>query len=256
MTAREIQDRLRELGSPGAAAMAARFFKTGVGQYGEGDIFLGLRAAVMHALAKEYRALPLEELVVLLQSPTHEDRLLALLIMVRQFVRGGEPTRKAVYELYLANTRYVNNWDLVDASAREIVGGHLAARSRKPLDRLAASPGLWERRISIVATHYFIREGEFADTLRIAERLLGDREDLIHKAVGWMLREVGKAHQPTLESFLKRHGRVMPRTALRYAIERFPAELRRAYLDGSACDSPGEGRRGRVISPSPKRARG
>ncbi len=147
-------------------------------------------------------------------------------------------TGEALYELYLANTRYVNNWDLVDASAREIVGGYLADRSREPLDRLAASSSLWERRISIVATHYFIRSGEFADTLRIAERLLDDREDLIHKAVGWMLREVGKKHQPTLESFLKRHGRVMPRTALRYAIERFPADLRRAYLDGSACDAP------------------
>jgi 3-methyladenine DNA glycosylase AlkD len=256
ITAREVQDHLRTLGSPEAAAMAARYFKTGAGQYGDGDIFLGLRAAVMHRLAGEYRALPLVELVVLLQSPIHEDRLLALLIMVRQFARGEQPARKALYELYLANTRYINNWDLVDASAREVVGGYLADRSRKPLDRLAGSPSLWERRISIVATHYFIRRGEFADTLRIAERLLADREDLIHKAVGWMLREVGKAHQPTLESFLKRHGRVMPRTALRYAIERFPAELRRAYLDGSACDSPGDGKKGRVISPSPKRARG
>jgi 3-methyladenine DNA glycosylase AlkD len=251
MTAREIQDRLRELGSPESAAQAARFFKTGAGQYGEGDIFLGLRAAVMHGLAKEFRALSLDELLTLLQSPTHEDRLLALLVMVRQFARGDERARKLLYELYLANTRCVNNWDLVDASAREIVGGYLALRSRKPLDRLARSSSLWERRISIVATHYFIRLGEFADTLRIAERLLGDREDLIHKAVGWMLREVGKKHRPTLESFLKQHCRVMPRTALRYAIERFPAELRRAYLDGSICDAPSAGRPPRVTSPSP-----
>jgi 3-methyladenine DNA glycosylase AlkD len=256
LAARGIQQRLRTLGSPEAAAFAARYFKTGAGQYGEGDIFLGLRAAVMHRLAKEYQALPLEELVVLLQSPIHEDRLLALLIMVRRFAKGDPPARRGLYELYLANTQYINNWDLVDASAREVVGGYLADRSRKPLDRLAASTSLWERRISIVATHYFIRRGEFADTLRIAERLLGDREDLIHKAVGWMLREVGKAHRPTLETFLKRHGRVMPRTALRYAIERFPAELRRAYLDGSACDSPGEGRGRRVTSPSPKPSRG
>jgi 3-methyladenine DNA glycosylase AlkD len=255
-TAREVQDRLRTLGSPEAAAFAARYFKTGAGQYGEGDIFLGLRAAVMHRLAKEYQALPLEELVVLLHSPIHEDRLLALLIMVRRFARGDQPAREGLYELYLANTRFVNNWDLVDASARELVGGYLADQSREPLDRLAASSSLWERRISIVATHYFIRRGEFADTLRIAERLLGDREDLIHKAVGWMLREVGKKHQPTLESFLKRHGRVMPRTALRYAIERFPADLRRAYLDGSACDSPGGGRRRRVTSPPAEPSRG
>jgi len=255
MTAREVQERLRSLGSPEAAAQVARFFKTGAGQYGDGDIFLGLRAAVMHRLAKEYQALPLDELVVLLQSLIHEDRVLALLIMVRQFARGNETNRKGIYDLYLANTRYVNNWDLVDASAREIVVGHLAARSRKPLDRLAASPSLWERRISIVATHYFIRNQEFADTLRIAERLLGDREDLIHKAVGWMLREVGKKHQPTLESFLKRHGGVMPRKALRYAIERFPADLRRAYLDGSACEPAYGGRRRRVTSPSPELSR-
>jgi 3-methyladenine DNA glycosylase AlkD len=250
MTAREVQDRLRELGSPEAAALAARFFKTGAGQYSEGDIFLGLRAAVMHGLSKEYRGLRIDEIVVLLQSPIHEDRLLALLIMVRQFVRGEAAIRKALYERYLANTRYVNNWDLVDASAREIVGGYLADRSRRPLDRLASSSSLWERRISIVATHYFILRGEFADTVRIAERLLDDREDLIHKAVGWMLREVGKKDQPTLESFLRRHGRVMPRTALRYAIERFPAELRRAYLDGSACDGPSGDRKRRVTSPS------
>jgi 3-methyladenine DNA glycosylase AlkD len=242
MTAHEVQDRLRALGSPEAAEAAARFFKTGAGQYSEGDIFLGLRAAVMHQLAKEYQPLNVDELIVLLQSSIHEDRMLALLIMVRQFVRGDGPVRRAIYDLYLGNTRYVNNWDLVDASAREVVGGHLADRSRRPLDRLAASSSLWERRISIVATHYFIRNQEYADTLRIAERLLNDREDLIHKAVGWMLREVGKKHQPTLESFLKRHGRVMPRTALRYAIERFPADLRRAYLDGSACAAPSDGR--------------
>lgn len=255
MTALEVQDRLRGLGSPEAAALAARFFKTGAGQYGEGDIFLGLRAASMHGLAQEYQTLPLGEIAALLPSPVHEDRLLALLIMVRRFVRGDAVVRESLYELYLANTRHVNNWDLVDASAREIVGGYLADRSRKPLDRLAASSSLWERRISIVATHYFIRNGEFADTLRIAERLLEDREDLIHKAVGWMLREVGKKRQPTLETFLKRHGRVMPRTALRYAIERFPADLRRAYLDGSACDIPDGGRTRRISSRSSRPSR-
>jgi 3-methyladenine DNA glycosylase AlkD len=235
-TAREIQENLRGLGSPEAAGFAARYFKTGPGQYGEGDIFLGLRAAVMHRLAREHGALSLDDLLVLIQSAVHEDRMLALLILVRRVLKADEPTRKSVYELYLANTRHVNNWDLVDASAREIVGGYLADKDREPLDRLAASPSLWERRISIVATHYYIRQHDFADTIRIAERLLADREDLIHKAVGWMLREVGKKHQPTLEGFLRRHGKVMPRTALRYAIERFPAELRRAYLDGTACD--------------------
>jgi 3-methyladenine DNA glycosylase AlkD len=236
MTATAVQEHLRSLADPDSAAAAARYFKTGSGQYGEGDIFLGLRAVMMHGLAKEYHSLPLDELTVLLRSPIHEDRLLALLILVRRVSHADNATKKEVYKLYLAHTRYINNWDLVDASAREIVGGYLADKSRKPLDRLAASKSLWERRMSIIATYYFIRQNDFADTLRIAERLLTDREDLIHKAVGWMLREVGKRHQPTLETFLKRHGRSMPRTTLRYAIERFPTEARQAYLDGSACD--------------------
>jgi 3-methyladenine DNA glycosylase AlkD len=236
MNAAQIQRHLQSLANSHSAALAARYFKTGPGQYGEGDIFLGLRAAVMHALAKEHRSLPLDELSVLLQSAIHEDRMLALLILVRQANSGAEIVKKQIYKLYLAHTSFVNNWDLVDASAREIVGGYLADKSRKPLDRLARSPSLWERRISIVATHYFIREHDFVDTVRIAEKLLGDKEDLIHKAVGWMLREVGKRHAPTLESFLRRHGRVMPRTALRYAIERFPPEKRRAFLNGTACE--------------------
>ncbi len=236
MTASEIQERLRGLGTPGAAAMAARFFKTGPGQYGEGDIFLGLCAKEMHQLSKEHTTLPVKELRVLLKSPIHEDRMLALLILVRRAEKGDAGVKEKIYTLYLAHTRYINNWDLVDASAREIVGGHLADKSREPLVRLAGSKNLWERRISIVATHYFIRQEDFADTMRIALLLLGDEEDLIHKAVGWMLREVGKKHQRTLEVFLRRHGKVMPRTALRYAIERFPKELRLAYLSGAACD--------------------
>jgi 3-methyladenine DNA glycosylase AlkD len=235
MTAQSIQEHLRSLSSPEAAAAAARFFKTGPGQYAEGDIFLGLRAAVMHDLAKQHHALPFNQIPTLLKSATHEDRLLALLILVRR-VKADETVKKQVYTLYLAHTRYVNNWDLVDASAPAIVGGYLADKARDPLYRLATSSNLWERRISVVATHYFIRRDDFADTLLIAERLIGDREDLIHKAVGWMLREVGKRHQPTLESFLRRHGKVMPRTALRYAIERFPADVRRGYRSGSTCE--------------------
>jgi 3-methyladenine DNA glycosylase AlkD len=236
MTVAEIQQHLRGLGSAGAAAQAARFFKTGPGQYGEGDIFLGLGAAVMHRLSKEHVALSFPDLRVLLRSPVHEDRSLALLILVRQAQKGDPIAKEKIYKLYLAHTRYINNWDLVDASAREIVGGHLADKSREPLVLLARSKNMWERRISIVATHYFIRQGDFADTLRIAELLLGDKEDLIHKAVGWMLREVGKRDQPALERFLRRHAKVMPRTALRYSIERFPKELRAAYMTGKACD--------------------
>jgi 3-methyladenine DNA glycosylase AlkD len=236
MTAAEIQQQLRKFGSPEATAQAARFFKMGPGQYGEGDIFLGLSAETMHRLSKEHDGLSLRELRLLLRSPVHEDRSLALLILVRQAVKGDSGVKEKIYKLYLAHTRYVNNWDLVDASAREIVGGHLADKSREALVRLARSRNMWERRISIVATHYFIRQGDFAETLRIAELLLGDEEDLIHKAVGWMLREVGKRDQPTLEGFLRRHGKVMPRTALRYSIERFPKDLRLAYLTGRACE--------------------
>jgi 3-methyladenine DNA glycosylase AlkD len=234
MTASGIQARLRTLGNPEAAAFAARYFKTGPGEYGEGDIFLGLRAKVMHALAKEYQTLVHDEVLVLLRSEVHEDRLLALLILVRQTLKGDDVLKKRIYRLYLDHTRSVNNWDLVDCSAREIVGRYLADKSRKPLDRLAASKMIWERRISIIATGYFIRQDDFADTLRIAERLLGDRADLIHKATGWMLREVGKRNEPLLEEFLRRHVRVMPRTMLRYAIERFPVEKRRAFLKGPA----------------------
>jgi 3-methyladenine DNA glycosylase AlkD len=232
MTARQIQDRLRALGNPEAAAFAARYFKTGPGQYGDGDVFLGLRAPVLHAMAKEYQGLGHDEVVKLLRSGIHEDRLLALLILVRQSSKADRATRRLIYDLYLANTRFINNWDLVDCSARTIVGGYLVDRSRKPLDRLAGSKSLWERRISIIATHHFIALGEFADTLRIAEHLLGDREDLIHKAVGWMLREVGKRDLPSLERFLQQHAHVMPRTMLRYAVERFPEERRKAILRG------------------------
>ena len=215
MTASEIQGRLRGLGSPEAAAMAARFFKTGPGQYGEGDIFLGLRAKDMHQLSKEHTTLPIKELRILLKSPVHEDRMLAL--------DPGSPGGQGRLGRQGENLQTVSRKHSLRQQlgfsgcigCGEIVGGHLADKSREPLLRLAGSKNLWERRISIVATHYFIRQNDFADTTRIALLLIGDKEDLIHKAVGWMLREVGKKHQPTLEVFLRRHGKVMPRTALR-----------------------------------------
>jgi 3-methyladenine DNA glycosylase AlkD len=232
--ATEIQSRLRTLGNPEAATFAARYFKTGPGQYGEGDVFLGIHVPVMRRLAAEYGALGLDQASELLRSEVHEDRLLALLILVRQALKADGAGREQIYDLYLDHTRFVNNWDLVDVSAPTIVGGYLVNKSRKPLDRLAGSRSLWERRIAIIATGHFIRLGEFEDTLRIAERLLSDREDLIHKATGWMLREVGKRDQALLEAFLGVHGRVMPRTMLRYAIERLPDERRRAFLRGEA----------------------
>lgn len=232
--AAEVQRRLRSLTSPESAALAKRFFKTGCGQYSENDQFLGLRAKDLHAAAKAARALPIDETRVLIRSPIHDDRTVALLILVNQFHRGDPAIRKVIYDFYLLHTKHINNWDLVDCSAAPIVGRHLADRSRKPLDRLARSESLWERRISVVATHWFVRLGEFEDSLRIAKTLLSDREDLIHKAVGWTLREVGKRDQAALERFLDRHAETMPRTALRYVIERFPEPLRQSYLRARA----------------------
>ena len=232
-TSRVDLDQLHALGSPEAAAFAARYFKTGPGLYGEGDIFLGARVPALRKLAGEFRALPEGEVLSLLGSEFHEARLLALLIWVRAASKGDEATKRRVYDLYLANTRSVNNWDLVDASAREIVGGYLHDKDRGPLYRLARSASVWERRIVIVATHHFIARHDFADTPGSAGMLLGDPHDLIHKAAGWMLREVGKRDRAALEGFLRRRHRAMPRTMLRYAIERFPPDIRRPYLTGS-----------------------
>lgn len=184
----------------------------------------------LRALSKKYKSIELAEAVALLQSKWHEVRLLALMILVHQYERGDEPEREAIYRAYLANTNRINNWDLVDVSAHKIVGAHLRERDRAPLLALAKSESLWARRIAIIATLDFIRHDDFRDTLRIAEVLLTDRRDLIHKAAGWMLREVGKRDQATLERFLRKHSRVMPRTMLRYAIERFPPELRAKYM--------------------------
>jgi 3-methyladenine DNA glycosylase AlkD len=232
MTAKELQARLRALENPNDAAFLTRFFKTGPGQYGEGDRFLGLRVPVIRRAAKEFKDLPLAEVECLLHSPIHEERLAALVVLVMQAAKADAKARKRIYDLYLANTRHINNWDLVDLSAPQIVGAHLADRDRRPLRRLARSAWLWDRRISILATLHFIRLGQFADTLDIAERLLADREDLIHKAVGWMLREVGKRDVAALEDFLGRHCRIMPRTMLRYAIERLPEKKRALYMRG------------------------
>jgi 3-methyladenine DNA glycosylase AlkD len=229
--AKKAQQRLRSFGNPEQAAILARFFKTGPGQYGEGDRFISVKVPATRKVAREFGNLPLADVECLLHSEIHEERLLALAILVGRFEKGDDAARRRVYDLYLANTRHINNWDLVDLSAPQIVGGYLETRSRRPLDRLAKSASLWQRRISILATHWFIRHGDFADTLRIAERLLADKEDLIHKAVGWMLREVGKRNVGVLEEFLDKHYTVMPRTMLRYAIERFPETKRHAYLN-------------------------
>jgi 3-methyladenine DNA glycosylase AlkD len=184
----------------------------------------------LRKLSKEWTSIPVAEALKLLQSRWHEARLLALMILVRNYERGDETTRDEIYRHYLAYSCRITNSDLVDTSAPAIVGAHLLERDRAPLYMLAKSTSLWERRIAIISTQHFIRCGDFADTLRIAEILLGDPHDLIHKATGWMLREVGKRDQPALERFLRKHARRMPRTMLRYAIERFPVEVRAGYM--------------------------
>jgi 3-methyladenine DNA glycosylase AlkD len=232
MKTHEITNRLLALGSVEQAAVSQRFFKTGPGEYGEGDRFIGIKVPVVRTLAKEYAALPLKDLKKLLASKYHEARLLSLLIMVGQFSKGDHHQKKIIYELYLKNTRFINNWDLVDLSAHHIVGPYLMDKSKAPLYELAQSDLLWERRIAILSTYHYIKNHEFNDTLKIAGMLLSDPEDLIHKAVGWMLREIGKRRLQSEEAFLKQHYQNMPRTMLRYAIEKFPEPQRQRYLKG------------------------
>jgi 3-methyladenine DNA glycosylase AlkD len=218
------------LGSARRAKASQWFFKTGPGQYGEGDRFLGITVPVLRKLAREHEALSLRGVSTLLKSRWHEERLLALLILTRQYARADARARDAIYECYIINRARINNWDLVDCSAPQIVGAHLQSGGRRFVRELAKSSSLWDRRIAVLATFWFIKAGDFRDALAIARMLLADREDLIHKAVGWMLREVGKRDQNVLEAFLQANAGKMPRTALRYAIERFPEPLRRRYL--------------------------
>jgi len=230
INAKEISKLLQNMGDKEDARFLQGFFKTGKGQYGEGDIFLGIRVPATRKLAKEYNNLPLKEISVLLKSPYHEVRLFALISLVNTFDKGDETIQKKIYDLYLANTNYINNWDLVDVSAPNIVGAYLFTRSRKLLYQLGRSKSLWERRIAVLATFYFIKNNQFDDSLKIAGILLQDKEDLIHKASGWMLREIGKRDIKVAKIFLQKHCRIMPRTMLRYAIERFAPSKRHMYL--------------------------
>ncbi len=232
--AREISRALKALGDPTIAEHSQRFFKTGKNEYGEGDRFLGIRVPILRAKVKKLKTLSVETALELLLSPFHEIRLFALLLMVEKFRKGTGKEKATIYKAYLANTHRVNNWDLVDSSAHLIVGPWLEDRSRKVLCRLAKSRGLWERRIAIMSTYHFIRNRDFADTLAISEILLHDSEDLIHKAVGWMLREIGNRDGAVERVFLKKHYKDMPRTMLRYAIEKFPEKERKAWLRGEA----------------------
>lgn len=233
-TAADVQTALARLANPEIAEHSQRFFKIGPGEYGEGDRFRGIRVPAQRKVAASFRELPLDQAEALLASPYHEDRLTALFILVLRFEKGDAGTREGIFRLYLARTDRVNNWDLVDGSAHQIVGGWLRERDRSILHEFGISNSLWERRIAIVSTYHFIKLGEFDDTLAVAEILRDDPHDLIHKAVGWMLREVGNRDRQTEERFLRGHYRSMPRTMLRYAIEKFPEAQRQAYLRGDA----------------------
>ena len=234
MKVEEVKTSLARHANAVIAQHSQRFFKTEPGEYGAGDRFIGIRVPVIRAQAAKFSNLPLKEVELLLRSDIHEERLCALIMLVNQYTVGGQMEKEAIYNSYLGNTKYINNWDLVDCSAAKVVGAHLQNSNRSILDRLAVSDSLWERRIAIIATHWFIRMNEFDDTLRIAECLLTDEHDLIHKAVGWMLREVGKRNQVIEEDFLLGHYPRMPRTMLRYAIEKFPKARRQQYLKGTA----------------------
>src|SRR5215212_6816084 len=231
MKAAYVRKELQSMADPDKAAILQRFFKTGPGEYGEGDVFIGVMVPQSRQVAKKFSQLPLGEVRTLLYSRIHEERLVALLILAWRYNSGSSSReeKEQIVKFYLDNIKQVNNWDLVDLSAPNILGTHLVDRDRSLLYRLAGSENVWERRIAIVATHRFIRNGDFSDTLKIAEMLLQDRHDLIHKATGWMLREVGKRDAAAQEAFLEKHWRVMPQMMLRYAIERLPESKRRRY---------------------------
>jgi len=228
----KLKKELKAEARPKRAKASMRYFKTGKGEYGEVDIFIGVALSGLHRIAKKYKDLNLSDLNQLLTSKIHEHRLVALAILVHKYNRADRENKRKLVKFYLKNTKRVNNWDLVDGSAPRILGNYLIDKDRSILYKLANSTNLWERRISIMATAEFIKNGKFNDTLKISKILLNDDNDLIHKAVGWMLREIGKRSFGKEESFLKKYYQKMPRTMLRYAIEKFPEKRRQAYLKG------------------------
>lgn len=232
LSASKIKRALRAQATPARAKSSQWFFKTEKGQYGHGDVFIGVSVPDQRLVAKQFFQTSLAEVLKLLHSQVHEERLTALIILVNQFEKSkDQAVRKKIYQAYLANTRWINNWDLVDTSAPKIVGGYLGAQALPVLKRLAHSKNLWEKRIAMVATQYQINRGDCQPAMAIAAVVLHDKHDLMHKATGWMLREVGiKCSQPVLEKFLRQHAATMPRTALRYAVEKFPKAKQQRYL--------------------------
>jgi 3-methyladenine DNA glycosylase AlkD len=223
---------LKRLSSNEKAKILQRFFKTGPGEYAAGDVFIGVTVPQIRAVVKKYQNISIHETVKLLKSKVHEERLAAVLILITKYAKADIDGKKIIYEIYLKNTKQINNWDLVDLTAAHIVGAYLLDKNKKTMYRLARSRSLWERRIAVLATFHYIKISQFAEIFKIAKILLRDQEDLIQKAVGWMLREVGKRNLIAEEHFLKTDYRRMPRTMLRYAIERFPESKRQAYLKG------------------------
>lgn len=232
-TAADMRAAIRAKADPGIAEHSARFFKSGKGEYGEGDRFHGVRVPVVRSLVKDFRGAPLRSVVSLLKSQWHEERLFAVLLMAEQYRRGDEDQRQAVFDAYIDNRAFVNNWDIVDSSAHKIVAPHIENGSRDLLYDLAGADSLWDRRIAMMSTYYYIKNDDFEDALKLARILRDDEHDLIHKVVGWMLREVGNRDRSVEEKFLKQHYKKMPRTMLRYAIEKFPEARRKAYLNGT-----------------------
>ena len=229
---RLLKRELEKIANPEKAKVLEGFFKIGKGEYGEGDIFLGITLPESRKFAQKYSKLSFKEISSLLESKIHEERLISLLILVNNYKDSNQDSKKKIYDFYLKNIKKINNWDLVDLTADKIIGNYLSDKKKDILCKLANSSNLWEKRISIISTFHFIKNNKFEETLKIAEILLNDSHDLIHKAVGWMLREIGKRNQNIEEEFLKKHYKKMPRTMLRYAIEKFPEEERQAYLKG------------------------
>ena len=221
---------LRTLGDPKRVKASAWFFKTGPGEYGEGDKFLGIRVPIQRKVAKQFEDLPFSDIKKLLRSNAHEHRFVALKILVMRYEDADNIQKKRIVDFYLSNIKYINNWDLVDTSAPYILGNHFLLKNKNILYELAKSKSIWKRRIAIISTASFIKQGDYRDTLKIAEILLQDKHDLVHKAVGWMLREIGNRSLKTEIKFLNKYYKVMPRTMLRYAIEKFPQEKRKYYL--------------------------
>ena len=233
MSVAQIKTTLRSLADPSVAQHSQRFFKTGPGEYAEGDKFLGIRVPILRKQVVKNSGISIADAQKLITSKFHEERLFALLLLVYQYSKGSEPEKAEIYNFYLRNTAYINNWDLVDSSAYQIVGSYLQQRDKEILFTLSKSISMWERRISIISTYQFIKNNKYDTSFEISKILINDSEDLIHKAVGWMLREVGNRNPISERTFLNKHYKSMPRTMLRYAIEKFPEQERQKYLKGA-----------------------